>query len=306
MCGICGLLSRNAAPERGTIAAMMRALVHRGPDGDGLHVDAPVALGHRRLSIIDLSDAAREPMTNEDGTLWLVFNGEIYNFRELSKDLKARHRFRSQGDGEVILHLYEERGDGAVAALDGMFAFASEVKALLAHPGVPRAHDPSALPLYLTYGYVPTPGTFYQGIRALPPAHFLVATEKGCEGPTPYWSVRFQDGIVGDDREAEERFRSLLQEAVTRRLVADVPLRSFLSGGLHSSSIVAFMARAAGGRVRTFTIGFKGGKEYDETPHARTVAEAFGTDHTEFVVEPKALELIDRLVWRHDGPFVHS
>ncbi|HXB57841.1 MAG TPA: asparagine synthase (glutamine-hydrolyzing) [Vicinamibacteria bacterium] len=339
MCGICGLLSRNGAPERGRIATMTRALGHRGPDGEGLHVDAPVALGHRRLSIIDLSDAAREPMTNEDGTLWLVFNGEIYNFRELSKDLKTRHRFRSQGDGEVILHLYEELGDGAVAALDGMFAFAlwdakrrrllvardragkkplfyhdgpnlfafaSEVKALLAHPGIPRAQDPSALPLYLTYGYVPTPGTFYQGIRALPPAHFLVATEKGCEGPTPYWTVRFRDGVVGDDREAEERFRSLLQEAVTRRLVADVPLGAFLSGGLDSSSIVAFMARAAGGRVRTFTIGFKGGKEYDETPHARTVAEAFGTDHTEFVVEPKALELIDRLVWHHDGPFGDS
>jgi asparagine synthase (glutamine-hydrolysing) len=339
VCGICGLFCRGGVPEAERLTSMIRALAHRGPDGEGLRIDGPAALGHRRLSIIDLSEAAREPMTNEDGTLWLIFNGEIYNFRELRKDLEARHRFCSQGDGEVILHLYEEQGDEVVRAIDGMFAFAlwdarrrrlllardrvgkkplfyhdgpkffafaSEVKALLAHPDVPRTRDPAAMPLYLTYGYVPTPGTFYRGIRALPPAHFLVVTEKGCEGPTPYWTVRFQDGCMADDRGAEERFRTLLQEAVTRRLVADVPLGAFLSGGLDSSSVVAFMARAARGRVRTFTIGFRGGKEYDETPHARVVAQAFGTDHTEFLVEPKALDLIDRLVWHHDGPFGDS
>ena len=303
------------------------------------------AFGHRRLSIIDLSERASEPMTNEDGSLWLVFNGEIYNFRELRKDLETRHRFRSDGDGEVILHLYAERGEEAVAALDGMFAFAlwdvrrrklllardragkkplfyhdgprlfafaSEVKGLLAHPDVPKDKDAAALPLFLTYGYVPTPGTFYRHIKSLPPGHLMVVTDKGTEGPRRYWDVRFTSaGLNGtgrplDDRDAEEHFRTLLRSAVKRRLVADVPLGAFLSGGLDSSSVVAFMAQEAEGRVKTFCIGFKGGGSYDERAHARVVAQHFGTDHTEFVVEPKALELIDRLVWHHDGPFGDS
>jgi asparagine synthase (glutamine-hydrolysing) len=180
------------------------------------------------------------------------------------------------------------------------------VKALLAHPQVPHERDEAALPLYLTYGYVPTPGTFYRGIRALLPAHMLVATETGVDGPKPYWSVRFTDGGVASEQEAEDRFRTLLEAAVRRRLVADVPLGAFLSGGLDSSAVVAFMARSAGGRVKTFTIGFAGGQEYDEREHAKVVASHFATDHTEFVVEPKALDLIDRLVWHHDGPFGDS
>jgi asparagine synthase (glutamine-hydrolysing) len=339
VCGICGYVTRTGSGSAEIIAGMSSALSHRGPDAAGCHVEGPIALGHRRLSIIDLSEAAHEPLTNEDGSLWLVFNGEIYNFRELRKQLEGLHRFRSQGDGEVILHLYEERGDAAVAALDGMFAFAlwdsrksrlllardrtgkkplfyydgpglfafaSEVKALLAHPQVPHERDETAIPLYLTYGYVPTPGTFYQGIRALPPGHSFVATESGAETPRSYWTVRFQDGVVEDEVEAEERLRTLLRLAVTRRLVSDVPLGAFLSGGLDSSAVVASMAEAARGRVKTFTIGFAGGEAYDEREHARLVARHFGTDHTEFVVEPKALDLVDRLVWHHDGPFGDS
>jgi len=339
MCGICGFLRREGPASAEDVASMARAVAHRGPDAEGFHVESPVALGHRRLSIIDLSEAAREPMANEDGSLWLVFNGEIYNFRELREELRGRHRFRSQGDGEVIVHLYEERGDAVVEALDGMFAFAlwdarrrrlllardrtgkkplfyhdspglfafaSEVKGLLAHPAVPHQRDEAALPLYLTYGYVPSPRTLYRGILSLPPAHRMVATETGLEGPTPYWRVRFRDGEVVDEREAEEHFRSLLRRAVERRLVADVPLGAFLSGGLDSATVVALMAEAAGGRVRTFTIGFGGAPAYDERAHARAVAERFGTDHTEFVVEPRALDLVDRLVWHHDGPFGDS
>jgi asparagine synthase (glutamine-hydrolysing) len=352
MCGICGFLTRAGAPQPENLRSMSGAIAHRGPDGEGAHLDAPVALGHRRLSIIDLSDAASEPMTNEDGSLWLVFNGEIYNFRELRKRLEGRHSFHSQGDGETILHLYEEKGEEAVAELDGMFAFAlwdakrrklllardrtgkkplyyhdgprvfafaSEVKALLAHPDVPHERDPEALPLFLTYGYVPTPGSFYRGIRSLPPAHSLVVTESGAASPRRYWQARFTSGWSNgsdparspeprglSDGEAEERFRSLLQSAVERRLVADVPLGAFLSGGLDSATVVALMARAAGGRVKTFTIGFAGPSEYDERAHARVVAERFSTDHTEFVVEPKALDLVDRLVYHHDGPFGDS
>ena len=355
MCGICGVLSRGGTPSPELLGAMSGALAHRGPDGHGAHLDGPIALGHRRLSIIDLSEAASEPMPNEDGSLWLVFNGEIYNFRELRRGLEGRHRFKSQGDGEVILHLYEEKGDAAVAELDGMFAFAlwdarkrrlllardragkkplffhdgkklfafaSEVKALLAHAEVPHERDAGALPLFLTYGYVPTPGTFYRGIRALPPAHMLVATEAGTEEPTRYWRARFSSGWSDRDNtgsvasapasgplrdaEAEERFLKLLQAAVERRLVADVPLGAFLSGGLDSSSVVALMARAASGRIKTFTIGFAGHTEYDERAHARVVAERFATEHTEFVVEPKALDLVDRLVFHHDGPFGDS
>jgi asparagine synthase (glutamine-hydrolysing) len=350
MCGICGYLSREGPAKAEGVRAMAGALAHRGPDGEGLHLEGPLALGHRRLSIIDLTEAASEPMANEDGSLWLVFNGEIYNFREIRRDIKARHRFRSRSDGEVILHLYEEKGEAAVAELDGMFAFAlwdakgrrlllardrvgkkplfyhdgprlfafaSEVKALLAHPSVPHERDPDALPLFLTYGYVPTPGTVYRGIRAVPPGHSLVVTETGAEPPKPYWRARFRSGRTGrqaggagaagpEITDAEERFRSLLRAAVERRLVADVPLGAFLSGGLDSSTIVALMAEAAGGRVKTFTIGFAGHPEYDERAHARVVAERFATEHTEFVVEPKALDLVDRLVWHHDGPFGDS
>jgi asparagine synthase (glutamine-hydrolysing) len=360
MCGICGYLSREGPATADVVRAMAGTLAHRGPDGEGARADGPVALGHRRLSIIDLTEAAREPMTNEDGSLWLVFNGEVYNFREIRRTLEGRHHFRSRSDAEVILHLYEEKGDAAVAELDGMFAFAlwdpkrlrlllardragkkplfyhdgpklfafaSEVKALLAHPRVPHERDPDALPLFLTYGYVPTPGTFYRGIRALPPGHSMAVGEAGIEEPKRYWRARFTSGGRRDGEgasrggdagvavpvagglpmtDAEERFRSLLRSAVLRRLVADVPLGAFLSGGLDSSTVVALMAEAAGGRVKTFTIGFAGHTEYDEREHARVVAERFATEHTEFVVEPKALDLVDRLVWHHDGPFGDS
>jgi asparagine synthase (glutamine-hydrolysing) len=339
MCGIAGVLSRRGPADAAAVLAMTRRLAHRGPDGERVRVEGGAALGHRRLAIIDLSDAAAEPMCNEDGSVWLVFNGEIYNFRELRTELEGAHRFRSRTDAEVLLHLYEERGDDAVSGLDGMFAFAlwdsrrgrlllgrdragkkplyyhdgpelfafaSEVKGLLAHPAVPGERDHEAIPLYLTHGYVPCPGTFYRGIRALPPGHRLVATAEGVLGPEPYWRASFQDGPACDEDEAAARLRITLRRAVARRLVADVPLGAFLSGGIDSSAVVALMSELAGGRVRTFSIGFADAPEYDETRHARLVAERFGTEHTEFLVEPRALELLDRLVFHHDGPFADS
>jgi asparagine synthase (glutamine-hydrolysing) len=339
MCGICGTLSRRLPPDTAAVKAMAARLAHRGPDGEAVHLEGPAVLGHRRLSIIDLSAAAAEPMSNEDGSLWLVFNGEIYNFQELRKGLEARHVFRSRTDAEVILHLYEEQGDRAVLALEGMFAFAlwdsrrrrlllardragekplyyydgpelfafaSELKALLAHPEVPRERDAGAIPLYLAHGYVPCPRTFWRGIHCLPPGHQLIVTEAGSEGPTPYWRAAFRDGPESDPTEAAERLRDTLRAAVVRRLVSDVPLGAFLSGGLDSSAIVALMAEHASGRVRTFSIGFAEAPEYDETAHARRVARHFGTEHTEYVVEPRALELLDKLVFHHDGPFADS
>ncbi len=343
MCGLCGV--RAIVPQgpidEAPLAAMTRSLAHRGPDGARLHIEGGLGLGHRRLSIIDLSDASSEPMTNEDRSLWLVFNGEIYNFRELRKDLEKRHPFHSQGDAEVILHLYEERGDDAVLALDGMFAFAlwdaprrrlllardragkkplfyhhgprlfafaSEPKALLAHPDVPRDLDPQAIPFYLTYGYVPSPRTFYAGIRSLPPAHRMALEQDLAHGPTAYWRAGF-DGPSArglDLPQAGQRLRTLLHDAVGRRLVADVPLGAFLSGGLDSSAVVALMAEHAEGRVRTFSIGFAGAPAYDETTYAREVSRRFGTEHTEFVVKPRALSILDDLVRHHDAPFADS
>jgi len=188
----------------------------------------------------------------------------------------------------------------------GLFAFASEVKALLAHPAVPNERDAEAIPLYLTYGYVPHPRTLHRGIRSLPPGHRLAATTAGTEGPTRYWRASFRDGPACDEDEAAERLREALRKAVARRLVADVPVGAFLSGGIDSSAVVALMAEQAPARVRTFCMGFAGAPTYDETAHARVVARRFGTEHTELVVEPRAIELLDRLVWHHDGPFADS
>jgi asparagine synthase (glutamine-hydrolysing) len=339
MCGICGALSRRGPQAAEPVAAMARRLAHRGPDAEGVRALGPVSLGHRRLSIIDLSEAAGEPMSNEDGSVWLVFNGEIYNFRELRRELEPRHRFKSRTDAEVLLHLYEERGDDAVRALEGMFAFAlwdagrgrlllardragkkplyyfdgpelfafaSEIKGLLSHPAVPRERDADAIALYLGQGYVPGPRTLYRGIRSLPPAHHMAVTEAATGEPTAYWHPRFRDGEPCDEGEAAERLRDTLRKAVGCRLVADVPVGAFLSGGIDSSAVVALMAEQASGRVRTFSIGFAGAPDYDETAQARAVACRFGTEHTELVVEPHALELLDRLVFLHDGPFADS
>ncbi len=349
MCGICGIVELDGRPiAPPLLRSMTDAVAHRGPDADG-HVLLPrdgehgtvrVGLGHRRLAIIDLSPAGAQPMTNEDETLWIALNGEIYNFRALRAELEARHPFKSHSDTEVILHLYEERGVDCIAALDGMFAlalwdarrqrlvlardragkkplfyarrgttfvFGSEIKALLRYPGVDAAPAVETFPHYFAFGYPPAGTTFYRDIHELPPASCLVLDADGRERVTRYWSVSFRPApSPPSEADATARVRDLMTDAVRKRLVADVPLGAFLSGGVDSSVIVALMARLTGERVRTFSLGFTGDATLDETPWARRVAAHCGTEHTEFVVEPSAVDLVDRLVAHHDGPFGDS
>ena len=330
---------------RRSVLAMARAVAHRGPDDESAWVDrhGRVALGHRRLSILDLSDAARQPLRNETDRIHAVFNGEIYNFPSLKRDLEQRgHLFRSRTDGEVIVHAYEEYGERFVEHLDGMFAialwdddherlilardrpgkkplyyysgnsvflFGSELKAILAHADAPGEIDSSALPLYFTYGYVPSPKTFYDGVLQVPPASYLVVERGEVRGSSSYWKLTFPE--AGDEtrpttREACEQIRTLLTKAVERRLLSDVPLGAFLSGGIDSSIVVGLMSRHSGARVKTFSIGFGNHSGFDETHYAREVARHFGTDHTEFIVEPHAIDLVEQLLWHHDQPYGDS
>ena len=339
MCGICGVVygDRARPVDRATLEAMTRLMAHRGPDGEGFHIDGPVGLGHRRLSVIDI-EAGVQPMTNEDGTLRLVYNGEIYNFRELAAGLAALgHRFATRCDTEVILHLYEELGPACLGKLRGMFSFAlwdgkrrrlfcardrlgvkpffyrfaggdfifaSGPEPILRHPGAGRRVDTRALDLYLTYQYVPAPLTIYEGMRKLPPAHFLLLDD-GRLSVERYWEVNPEREAETGYDEARERLRELLTEATRLRLVSDVPLGAFLSGGIDSSIVVALMSGLSDRPVKTFSIGFEEGP-YNELPYARAIAERYGTDHHELVVRPDAIELLPRLVRHFGEPFADS
>ena len=347
MCGICGEIrfAREGRVNSDLIKAMREQLVHRGPDDSGLFVsaDGQVGLGFRRLRIVDLSASANQPLTNEDGSIQLVFNGEVYNFQALRRQLLARgHQFRSHSDAEVIVHLYEEQGTDCLRDLEGMFAFAiwdqrterlilardragkkplfyyrsadrlvfaSEIKSFFAHPEIPTEIDPGAIPYYFLYGYVPCPDTFYRGVKQLEPATVLAFERDGTVHSEAYWQLQYParnrvapSPTIGS-QEASGRIRSLLTEAVERRLVSDVPIGAFLSGGVDSTIVVGLMSRLMSEPVKTFSIGFEGDPAYDETRYARLVAERFGTDHTEFIVKPSAVDLVEKLIWHHDGPF---
>jgi asparagine synthase (glutamine-hydrolysing) len=317
-------------------------LEHRGPDAFGIFAAGAGVVGQTRLAVIDLV-TGDPPMTSEQGTIGAVLNGEIYNYRQLRKRLvEDGHTMSSEGDTEVIAHLAEQSSPVELARrLDGMFAFAvwdktrqrlvlgrdrlgkkplyywqdgahlvfaSEIKALLAHPLVPRTMDRQALPAYLTFGYVPTPRTFFEGIMSVPPGHVLTFTAGAAPHLERYWEPRVPvPGSVAPARmsfdAAAGSVRSHLSDAVERRLVADVPLGAFLSGGVDSSSVVALMAGLMNQPVSTFTIGFEDSQGFDERPYARLVAERFKTDHTEFVVRPDAASLVEQLVWHNDQPF---
>ena len=346
MCGICGEVRfGGSVTSSARIAVMRDALVHRGPDSEGMYLspDYRAGLGFRRLRIIDLSSDADQPMANEDGSVQVVFNGEIYNFQSLRPELEQKgHRFRSRSDTEVIVHLYEEEGADAISRLDGMFAiaiwdarshrltlardrvgkkplfyyrnerlfaFASEIKAFLRHPEIRADVDHEAVPYYFIHGYVPGPSTFYRDVRQVEPGALMVVDADGRTRVRKYWQIEFPaaaDVTAVSDEEAAARVRELVTAAVERRLISDVPLGAFLSGGVDSTIVVGLMSRALREPVKTFSVGFEGHPAYDETAFAREAARAFGTDHTEFRVTPSALELIDTLLWHHDGPFGDS
>jgi asparagine synthase (glutamine-hydrolysing) len=340
MCGIAGIfLQGGGTVGEQPLRAMTTCLAHRGPDGDGFFRHGPVGLGHRRLAIIDLV-TGDQPMSSEDVAVTVVFNGEIYNFRELRRVLEARgRRFRTASDTEVILHAYEEYGLDCLRHLRGMFAFAiwderrhrlflardrvgikplvyawdgerllfaSEPKAILEDPAIPRRIDWEALRDYLTLHYIPSPRTVFADIRKLPPGCFLTV---GLDGGAPkvqrYWDLRFEpDGRRSED-DWLDGLRAHLCDAVSSHLVSDVPIGAFLSGGMDSGTVVALMAGATRGQIRTFSIGFDEAS-HDELAYARRVAQRHGTQHFEFVVKPNALEVLPKLVWQFDEPFADS
>jgi len=340
MCGIAGIVltDRSLPAPQSRIAAMCDRLKHRGPDDEGIWLGQAAALGHRRLSIIDLSPTGHQPMCNEDQTVWTILNGEIYNYQELRKELLARgHVFRSQSDTETIVHLYEDRGPAFVEALHGMFAiavwdterrrlvlardrlgkkpvkykldenglvFASELKAILRDDGTPREIERADIDSFLTLGYVPSPCTGYKGIAKLPPAHRLV-WEDGRATIERYWSLDYRHKVERSPEEWQEAIREAVRQAVTRRLISDVPLGAFLSGGIDSSIVVGCMAEASSTPVETFSVGFET-EAYDELPFARAVARKFGTNHHEFVVKPDAATLLPTLAEIYEEPYADS
>lgn len=362
MCGIAGIFQRDGAPvDRDVLVRMTATLVHRGPDEQGfviLPADAdpgsdprrddgsrgslggaagPVGLGHRRLSIIDLS-AGQQPLCNEDGSIWVTFNGEIYNFQELTAELEQRgHRFRTHCDTEAIVHAYEEWGTRAVERFRGMFAFAvwdrrkrrmwlardrvgkkplyylddptrflfgSEIKAILQAPGVDREIDLTSLSDYLSLLYVPGEKTIFRSIRKLPAAHHAVVTDAGVD-VRPYWDLPFEPSHEVPEERLIEDMMEALEEATRLRMISEVPLGAFLSGGVDSSAIVAMMSQASDEPVLTNSISFSVAK-YNEAKYARQVAELFGTRHHEMHVTPEAIPVIEQLAWNYDEPFADS
>ena len=333
MCGICGFYGRK---DRPLLEAMAGVLAHRGPDDSGFYEDELMSLGHRRLSIIDLSPQGRQPMANEDNTIWLAFNGEIYNFRDLRAELEKKgHSFRSHTDSEVILHSYEEYGLECVDNLRGMFAFAlwdtkkrrlvicrdrigkkplyywqngerllfaSEIKSLLCCREIPREVNRDGFYSFLAFQYVPGVETAVKNIFRVPPGNILIA-ENGTVKLREYWSIRkiVNSGEDNSPDQAVERMGHLLEESVRLRLVSDVPLGVLLSGGLDSSSITALISRGGVKSIRTFSAGF--GEESDELKYARIVSREFNTEHREFIVRPDNLALtLKKIVWHMDEP----
>ena len=339
MCGIAGIVDYQHPPTREAIQRMTDLIRHRGPDDEGVALLGPAGLGHRRLAIIDLSPNGHQPMTVAEGHLHVVYNGEIYNFQEVKDELLALGVvFRTRSDTEVILRAYERWGPGCLEKLNGMFAvalwdanrqalfaardrlgkkpffyhhrpgrlsFASEMKALLADPKIERDVDPEAIDAYLTHSCIPGPRSVFRGISKLQPGHYLWF-EKDRLSTAPYWELTFgTNGTPVREEEAVERVEELFRASVRRRLVSDVPVGAFLSGGLDSSAVVGMMAELQSEPVRTYTIGFEEAG-FSEVEDARAVAGAFGTRHHEYSVRADAIEILPDLAWHLDEPFGDS
>ena len=338
MCGICGVVSfqPDIPVDQSVLKRMNDSIRHRGPDDEGYYQDAQASLAMRRLSIIDLH-TGQQPISNETGDMWVVYNGEIYNFKDVRAELERRgHTFKTQTDTEIIVHAYEEYGDDCVKHFNGMFAislwdahkrrlflardrvglkplyywadqtklvFASELKALILYPDVPRQTNLAALDLFLTLEYVPAPHTIYEGIFKLLPGHTLTV-ENGNVKICQYWDVPYQP-VSQSEAECAEALAGLINEAVRIRLISDVPLGAFLSGGIDSSAIVGYMSQNMSEPVQTFSIGFED-DTYDEVPYANAVAKHFGTNHHVEVLKPDIASLVEQLVPHHDEPFADT
>jgi len=350
MCGICGIVDFSGdSVQEDILRKMCQMMIHRGPDDEGVYINhqlqatshqskPSVGLGHRRLSIIDLSVSGHQPMCNEDGTIWIVLNGEIYNYIELVKDLREKgHKFKSNTDTEAIIHLYEEYGEECVKKLRGMFAFtiwdekeevlmlardrpgkkpllyyykngifcfSSEFSSLLASGLIDKEIDPKAINYYLTFGYIPAPMTIYKNVYKLPPAHILIF-KNGQVNIKRYWNLDYAKKIEISEEEAASEVLRLLKEAVKIRLQSDVPLGAFLSGGIDSSTVVALMSQLSSKRVKTFSIGFDD-EDYSELKYANKVADTFNTEHHEFVVKPNVIEILPILIDHYGEPYADS
>lgn len=343
MCGICGIVDTSGTFKIGEdlIHRMCSAIAHRGPDDEGVYIETKgpsVGLGHRRLSIIDLSAAGHQPMSNEDGSIRVILNGEIYNYRELKTSLEeAGHKFKSGSDTEVLVHLYEEYKEACLDHIRGMYAFAvwdsnagsimlardrigkkpllyqyengvlsfaSEFRSLIESGLVKKYIDHDAVNAYLTFGYIPSPLTVYKKVFKLPPGHRLIL-KGGKIDIKRYWGLDYSKKLNITEEDAASETLRLLKEAVKIRLYSDVPLGAFLSGGIDSSAVVAIMSGLMSGKVKTFSIGFEE-SGYDELKYARNIAEKYGTEHNEFILKPKAMEVLPLLVERYGEPYADS
>ena len=344
MCGICGIMDyKGNTVEKELIGKMNSLMVHRGPEDEGIYISKQqskpaVGLGHRRLKIIELSEAGHQPMANEDETIWIVFNGEIYNYHDLRVELESKgHSHKSHSDTETIVHLYEEYGVDCVRHLRGMFSFAiwdkkkeilllardrtgekpllytyrndifcfaSEFMPLLASGLVKKEVNYTAINYYLTFGYIPAPLTIYNNVFKLLPAHRLILKDKKIT-IEKYWQIDYSKRINLSEQDASNEILRLLEESVKIRLHSDVPLGAFLSGGIDSSTIVALMSKLSSKKIKTFSIGFEE-DGYNELKYAKNIAKRFDTEHSEFIVKPKTLEILPLLVERFGEPFADS